>query len=173
MTFCTGVKFSKSSDFDEIGLKLIRLTCAFRKCTDSYTYNVRNYQGVKGHSLCGVCGCWPLTPPLTYIRTLYIWQTIPFLNQHSSPINLSPFSMRSDHFENLTPVRKVVDLFPFIPLSWQRNIVWISCNWLFYSLWREEEFEICFNLIGASLSFIPILPLVKMLFEKMPGMFVW
>ena len=67
---------------------------------------------------------------------------------------------------------------PFIPLSWQRNIVWISCNWLFYSLWREEEFEICFNLIGAFLSFIPILPLtldfiVKRLFEKMPGMFVW
>ena len=133
---------------------------------------------VKGHSLCGVYGGWPLTHPLTYIRTLYIWQTIPFLNQHSSPINLSPFSMRSDHFENLTPVRKFVDFFPFIPLSWQRNIVWISCNWLFYSLWWEEEFEICFNLIGAFLSFIPILPLtldfmVKMLFEKMPGMFVW
>ena len=69
-------------------------------------------QGVKGHSLCGVYGGWPLTHPLTYIRTLYIWQTIPFLNQHSSPINLSPFSMRSDHFENLTPVRKVADLFP-------------------------------------------------------------
>ena len=69
---------------------------------------------------------------------------------------------------------------PFIPLSWQRNIVWISCNWLFYSLWWEEESEVCFNLIGAFLSFIPILPLtleppfmVKMLFEKMPGMFVW
>ena len=111
------VKFLKSSDFGEIGLKLIRLTCAFRKCIDSYTYNVKNWgnQWVKGHSLCGLCGVyggWPLTHPLTYIRTLYIWQTIPFLNQHSSPINLSPFSMRSDHFENLTPVRKVVDLFP-------------------------------------------------------------
>ena len=80
MTFCIGVKFAKSSNFDEIGLKLIRLTCAFRKCIDSYTSNVRNKgnQGVKGHSLCGVYGCWPLTPPLTYIRTLYIWQTILF-----------------------------------------------------------------------------------------------
>ena len=44
----------------------------------------------------------------------------------------------------------------FSPLSWQRNIVWISCNWLFYSLWLEEEFEIYFNLIGVFLSFIPI-----------------
>ena len=40
-----------------------------------------------------------------------------------------------------------------------------------------EVFEICFNLIGAFLSFIPILPLtldfmVKMLFEKMPGILI-
>ena len=59
----------------------------------------------------------------------------------------------------------------FSPLSWQRNIVWISCNWLFYSLWLEEEFEIYFNLIGVFLSFIPIYPLtldfmVNMVFEK-------
>ena len=66
----------------------------------------------------------------------------------------------------------------FSPLSWQRNIVWISCNLLFYSLWLEEEFEIYFNLIGVFLSFIPIYPLtldfmVNMVFEKMPGMFIW
>ena len=66
----------------------------------------------------------------------------------------------------------------FSPLSWQRNIVWISCNWLFYSLWLEEEFEIYFNLIGVFLSFIPIYPLtldfmVNMVFEKMPGMLIW
>ena len=66
----------------------------------------------------------------------------------------------------------------FSPLSWQRNIVWISCNWLFYSLWLEEEFEIYFNLIGIFLSFIPIYPLtldfmVNMVFEKMPGMIIW
>ena len=66
----------------------------------------------------------------------------------------------------------------FSPLSWQRNIVWISCNWLFYSLWLEEEFEIYVNLIGVFLSFIPIYPLtldfmVNMVFEKMPGIFIW
>ena len=44
---------------------------------------------------------------------------------------------------------------PFIPLPWQRNILWISCNWLFYSLWREEEFEIWFNIIGAFFDFYP------------------
>ena len=66
----------------------------------------------------------------------------------------------------------------FSPLSWQRNIVWISCNRLFYSLWLEEQFEIYFNLTGVFLSFIPIYPLtldfmVNMVFEKMPGMFIW
>ena len=65
----------------------------------------------------------------------------------------------------------------FSPLSWQRHIVWISCNRLFYSSWLEEEFEIYFNLIGVFLSFIPIYPLtfdfkVNMVFEKMPGMFI-
>ena len=66
----------------------------------------------------------------------------------------------------------------FFPLSWQRNIVWISCNWLFYSLWLEKEFEIYFNFIGIFLSFIPIYRLtldfmVNMVFEKMPAMFIW
>ena len=59
----------------------------------------------------------------------------------------------------------------FFPLSWQRNIVWISCNDFFYSLWLEEEFEIYINLIGIFLSFIPIYPLtldfmVNMVFEN-------
>ena len=67
-------------------------------------------------------------------------------------------------------------LFP--PLSWQRNIVWISCNWLFYSLWLEEEFEIYFNLIGVFLSFIPytLWPWISWsiwCLKKMPGMFIW
>ena len=43
----------------------------------------------------------------------------------------------------------------FSPLSWQRNIVWIPCYWLFYSLWLEEEFEIYFNLIGSIFKFYP------------------
>ena len=66
----------------------------------------------------------------------------------------------------------------FLPLSWQRTIVWISCNWPFYSSWIEEEFEIQFNLIGVFLNFIPILPLtmdfrLKMMFEKLSRVFFW
>ena len=40
LTFWIGVKFSSSSDFNENGLKLIRLPCRFRKCIVSYTVNV-------------------------------------------------------------------------------------------------------------------------------------
>ena len=38
---CTGVKFSSSSNFNEKGLKLIRLSCRFRKCIVSYTVAVK------------------------------------------------------------------------------------------------------------------------------------
>ena len=37
LTFCTGVKFSSWSNFNENGLKLIGLSCRFRKCIVSYT----------------------------------------------------------------------------------------------------------------------------------------
>ena len=37
LTFCTGVKFSSWSNFNENGLNLIGLSCRFRKCTVSYT----------------------------------------------------------------------------------------------------------------------------------------
>ena len=40
LTFCTGVKYSSLSDSNENGLKLIRLSCTFRKCIVSYTLNV-------------------------------------------------------------------------------------------------------------------------------------
>ena len=66
----------------------------------------------------------------------------------------------------------------FLPLSRQRTIIWISCNWLFYSSWIEEHFEIYFNLIGEFSHFNPISPLtldfrVKMMFEKLPAIFIW
>ena len=32
LTFCTGVKMSNWSNFNENGLKLIRVPCRFRKC---------------------------------------------------------------------------------------------------------------------------------------------
>ena len=108
-----------------------------------------------------------------------MYQTIHFLNAQVSLINLSLLSTKSDDFVNLTPTRKVIDLYPIFPFSWQQNVVWISCNWLFNSLWLEEELEIYFNLIGVFLSFIPILPLtldfmINMVFKKkMPGMFIW
>ena len=180
MTFCTGVKFSKSSDFGEIGLKLISLTYAFRKCIDSYTYKART-RVIKGSKVIPYVVSmgvdlwpihWPISGHCTYGKLYLFW------------INIA-VQLLWAHFQwdriilKIWPLyKRSLTFFPFIPLSWQRNIVWISCNWLFYSLWREEEFEICFNLIGAFLSFIPILPLtldfmVKMLFEKMPGMFVW
>ena len=115
---------------------------------------------------------WPISGHCTYGKLYLFW------------INIA-VQLIWAHFQWDRTILKIWPLYersltfsPFIPLSWQRNIVWISCNWLFYSLWGQEEFEICFNLIGAFLSFIPILPLtldfmVKMLFEKMPGMFVW
>ena len=107
-----------------------------------------------------------------------MYESIHFLKAHVSLINLSPISPKSDDFKNLTLCKRSLTFILFSPLSWQRNIVWISCNWLFYSLWLEEEFEIYFNLIGVFLSFIPIYPLtldfmVNMVFEKMPGMFIW
>ena len=37
LTFCTGVKFSSWSNFNENGLKLIGLSCRFRKCIVLYT----------------------------------------------------------------------------------------------------------------------------------------
>ena len=50
LTFCTGVKFSRWSDFDENRLKLIRSPHGFKKCIVCHTKNVRKWvkQGVKG-----------------------------------------------------------------------------------------------------------------------------
>ena len=47
------------------------------------------------------------------------------------------------------PVKKVNDFLLIWPLSQERNIVWISCNWIFCSLWPKEEFDIHYNLIEA------------------------
>ena len=69
-----------------------------------------------------------------------MWQTIHFLNPCGDLINLSLFSSKSDHLENLTPVQKVNDLFIFCPLSRKRNIIRISCDWLFYSLGSVHKY---------------------------------
>ena len=49
-------------------------------------------------------------PPLTEMGTFKVYETKHFLNLHDNLINLSPFSLKSDKLENLTPVQKVNDL---------------------------------------------------------------
>ena len=99
------------------------------------------------------------------------------LNYHFALFRSADFTLVYYQMGELEYIRFTFIL--FFPLSWQRNIVWISCNWLFYSLWLEEEFEIYFDLVRVFTSFIHILPLtldflVNMVFETiMPGMFIW
>ena len=50
-----------------------------------------------------------------------MYQSIHFLNAHVSLINLSPFSLKSDDVENLTPVQKVVDLSPIFSFILRTN----------------------------------------------------
>ena len=85
-------------------------------------------------------GIWSLNfdPSFDQNRDIKVYETIHFLNLQDNPINLSPFSLKSDQLENLTPVQKVNDLLLFWPLSGEQNIVWISCNWLFCSLRTKE-----------------------------------
>ena len=66
-----------------------------------------------------IYGLWPLNfdPPLTKMGTFQVYETIHFLNLHDNHINLSPFSLKLDELENLTPVQKVNDLLLFWPLS--------------------------------------------------------
>ena len=73
-------------------------------------------------------GLWSLNfdPSFDQNRDIKVYETIHFLNLHDNPINLSPFSLKLDQLENLTPVQKVNDLLLFWPLSREQNVVWIS-----------------------------------------------
>ena len=173
-TFRTGVKFSKWSDLIENGLKLIGLLCWFQKGIVCHMYNVlisRSMEGSKVNTHRHHIGndLWPLDYPSSWhcrCMNLYIfwmhtlvWLIWAQFHQNRMILIIWPLCKRSLTF------------ILFSHLSWQRNIVWISCNWLFFSSWLEEEFEIYFNLIGVFLSFIPIYPLtldfmVNMVFEK-------
>ena len=42
-----------------------------------------------------------------------VYETIHFLIVHDNPINFSPFSLKLDQLENVTPVQKVNDLLLF------------------------------------------------------------
>ena len=102
-------------------------------------------QGVKGQipiyalglGLYRPYGLWSLNfdPSFDQNWDIKVYETIHFLNLQDNPINLSPFTLKLGQLENLTPVQKVNDLLLFWPLSGERNVVWISCNWLFCSLW--------------------------------------
>ena len=111
LTFCTGVKFSSSSDSKENGLKLIRLSRRLRKCIVSYTLNVPILiQG--GQSSMATDHIWALTSdPLIHILPDFLdMQNYTFCESSCDPINLSPFSLKSDQLENLIPCKKVNDL---------------------------------------------------------------
>ena len=82
LTLWTGVKFSSSSDFNENGLKLIRLPCRFRKCKVLYTLNVPNLvkEGSKfnGHGPYMGIDLWPLDSHTSWLPryaniNLLIW----------------------------------------------------------------------------------------------------
>ena len=73
-----------------------------------HTAGFKNHQGI----YCAKCTSW-----------LIDMQTIPFLNQLDDPINLSPFSLKSNQLENLTSVQKVNDLLVFWSFSRERNVV--------------------------------------------------
>ena len=81
------------------------------------------------------------------------------LNPHGSPINLSPFSLISDHLKVWPLHKRSLTFCLSLPLSRHWSIVWIPWHWLFYSLWIVEEIELYFNLIDVFLGLNPILPL--------------
>ena len=106
--------FLSLSDSKENGLKLIRLSRRLRKCIVSYTLNVPILiQGGQSSMATDHRPIWALTSdPLIHILPdfLDICKTIPFVNHFGDQINLSPFSLKSDQLENLTPCKKVNDL---------------------------------------------------------------
>ena len=123
LTFCTGFKFSRLSDFDESRLKLIRSPHGFKKNVYFAIHKMLGNGSNKGSKVRPYTGlwvsdgCWPLNPCFPHFQTFKAWQTIYFLNPCGNPFNLSLFSLKSDHLENLTPVQKVNDLVLFCPLS--------------------------------------------------------
>ena len=115
---------------------------------------------------------WPISGHRTYGKLYFFWIYI------AVPLIWAHFPWNHTILKIWPLYKRSLTFFTFFPLSRQRNIVWISCDWLFYSLWLAEEFEVSFNPIGVFWSFTPILHLtldfmVKMVFVKLPGMFIW
>ena len=129
-SFVKGSNFKVGSIFNENGLKLIGSSSWFRKGIVLHIQGVRKLW-IKGSKVnAHIClyrpyGLWPLNfdPSFDQIRDIKVYETIHFLNLQDNPINLSPFSLKLDQLENLTPVQKVNDLLLFWPLSGERNVV--------------------------------------------------
>ena len=106
-------------------IRLIRLSCRLRNCVLSYTLNVPIL--VKGgQSSAATDHIWALIfDPLIHILPDFLdMQSYIFSEPSWWSINLSPLSLKLDHFENLTPpVKKVNDHLLIWPLSQERNIV--------------------------------------------------
>ena len=112
---------------------------------------------------------WPISGHCMYGKLYF------FCNLHSSPINMRPFSMKSELFEALTPVQKVNDLlliFACISTMILRNwLFWLQMSsgriWDGIYQWIIEEF---LKLL-TPYNLWPWI-MVKTLFENMPDMFV-
>ena len=108
LTFFTGGQIFKLVRFQQKWAQINWITKMIQKKYSLHIWEVRKYvnQGVKGQCPYMVCGRWTLTPLLTKMGTLKVYETIHFLNLHGNLINLSPFSLKSDELENLTPVQR-------------------------------------------------------------------
>ena len=151
LTFCAGVKFSSLSNFNENGLKLIRLSCRLRKCIVSYTLNVpillKGESKFNGHRPYKGIDLWPLdsyTPWLPRYAKLYLLWIILVIQSI-----WAHFRWNRTNLKIWPPVIKVNDLLLIWPLSQEQNIFWITWNWIFCFLWPKEEFDMHYNLIEA------------------------
>ena len=134
-TFYTGGQIFKLVQFQWKWAQIDWITKMIQK---KYSFAYLGSQEVcesRGQRSMSIYGLWPLNsdPPLTKMGTFMVYETIHFLNLHGNLINLSPFSLKLDKLENLTPVQKVNDLLLFWPLSWEWNVLDLD-YWLFLLL---------------------------------------
>ena len=119
LTFCTGVKLSSSSDSNENGPKLIRLSYRFRKCIVSYTLNVpvlvKGGSQFTGHRPYMGIDLWPLDSHTSWLpryTKLYIFWIISVIQ-----LNWTNFSWNWTNLKIWPPYKKVNDLLLIWPLS--------------------------------------------------------
>ena len=158
--FCTGIKFSSWSDFSKNWLKLFRLSYGFRKCIVWYILDVWIvFKG--GQSSTATDLMWVLTfdPWFTYIMTPQMQNNTFLLTILVIWLIWDNFRWNRMDLKNWPPYKRSMTFLWFWPLSQKQNIIWISCNWLFWSLWTKEEFHIRYDLIRACWLFCSIIAL--------------